>query len=274
MRIAIFLFASIFFLGQTINAQKTIDVQQHHVAAPIAVRVDGKLQEWSNPLVAENKRTDLAYTIANDDKNIYLALKAVSATAITKIMAGGISFSINSKGKKKENESFVITYPYMARGGNRSMPGQNRQRNQNNNADRTQVQRDSLTLVQRKAQLAGIKEIKISGFQAIQDSLVSIYNEYGIKAKAIIDEQGTYCYELSIPFKQLEIDIKNVNEIAYQIKVNGRQMQQNIIVGRSGGGFGPGAGGGNRGGFGGGSVAQQDLNNPTDFWGKYPLQTK
>jgi hypothetical protein len=272
MKIAIFLFATTLLLIEA-NAQRPVDIQQTNVKAPEVVRVDGKLQEWGNPLIAENKRTDLAYTLANDEFNIYLAIKSSSATSITKIMAGGITVSINAKGRRKEEDASVITYPFIARNSIRNTGAQNRSRTQNN-SERSQIQRDSLTLAQRKTELAGVKEIKVSGFEAIQDSLISIYNEYGIKAKSIIDEHGAYSYELAIPLKQLGIDAKSTKEIAYQIKVNGRQLAQNATMGRNGGGsFGANVGGANRSGFGGGGgMAQQDLNNPTHFWGRYPLQ--
>lgn len=255
-------------------AQKLPDIQPNTAMAPTAVRVDGKNLEWNN-FLAENKRTGLFYTISNDDRNIYLALKASSTETITKIFAGGISFTINTKGKKREDDASTITYPIIVRNNvNRISGGQgvsNRQRIGQNKPEQSQEQRDSAAFEQRKAQLATIKEIKIKGFN-LADSLISIYNEYGIKAVGKMDEQKAYFCEIAIPLSVLELSVNDKKEIAYQIKLNGRQGG-NFPLRTNVGGVGFGGGGNNRGGFGGGNnTAQQDLMVATDFWGKYVIQ--
>lgn len=269
-------FLSFYCIGFHVYAQKLPDIQTTRLAAPASVRIDGKNQEWDG-FAAENKRTDLLYTLANDDKNFYLAIKATNNETITKIMAGGISFTINTKGKKKDDDGFTVTYPFLARANaaNRlgGAGGQNRQRIGQNRVEQTQAQRDSMALVQRKTQLAAIKEIKVSGFKSISDSLVSIYNEYGIKAVGKMDEQGAYVYELAVPFALMDINVSEAKEFAYQIKLNGRPEIGNFAMRANAGGGGFRSGGA-RGGFGGGNVnlARQDLMVATDFWGKYVFQ--
>ncbi|WP_199119726.1 hypothetical protein [Pedobacter sp. ASV28] len=252
-------------------AQKLPEIQTTGIWAPNGIRVDGKSTEWNNSFAAENKRTEIYYTVSNDNKNLYLVVKSANNTVVNKIMVGGITFTVNNKGKKKEEGAFSITYPLITRNnrnvGNRNPVGQNRN-------EQSQEHRDSIALVQRKSQLASVKEIKVIGFKEISDSLISIYNEYGIKAAATIDETGTYFYELAIPLTAL--DISNTKEFAYQIKLNGRIDGGGFILrgnGNTGSGFGGGA---VRGNFGGASpnnnTARQDLLSSTDFWGKYILQ--
>ncbi|MNK24635.1 hypothetical protein D3C87_429460 [compost metagenome] len=259
-------FLLLYCISITSYAQKLPDVQTTSISAPTTTRIDGKNLEW-NTFSAENKRTGLLYTIANDDKNLYLALKATSSETINKIFAGGISFSINAKGKKREEDASTITYPLVGRNnanrGGGGQGGTNRQRMGQGRADQSQEQKDS--------QLVAIKEIKVKGFN-ITDSLISIYNEYGIKAVAKMDEQKAYFCEIAIPLAALEVAVNDKKEIAYQIKLNGRQGGDFTQRSNSGaGGFG---GGNNRGGFGGGNnnAAQQDLMVATDFWGKYIIQ--
>jgi len=270
-----------------VHAQKLPDIQSASMAAPTSVRIDGKNIEWGN-FSADNKRTGVVYTLANDDKNLYLAVKATDNETITKILAGAISFSINTKGKKKEEEAFTITYPLIARNNTNRGGGQGRQRIGQGRTEQTQEQRDSAVFEQRKTQLAGIKEIKIKGFDNIPDSLISIYNEYGIKAVAKMDDQKAYFCETAIPLSLLGISVNDKKEIAYQIKLNGRQggggnfaMRANTGAGSNAGGNfgggnnrgGGGFGGNNRGGFGGANAnSRQDLMTPTDFWGKYIIQ--
>jgi hypothetical protein len=138
--------------------------------------------------------------------------------------------------------------------------------------------------------LASVKEIKVIGFKDIPDSLISIYNEYGIKAAASFDPSGAYQYELAIPLAALGLSATSPKEFTYNIKLSGRQFGSRDEPGRggfngsSGGGFNGGSNG-NRGGgetrtrtsggsFGGDSNPYMSLFTPTDFWGKYTLAKK
>ncbi|MBB2143853.1 hypothetical protein GM921_00010 [Pedobacter sp. LMG 31464] len=272
------------FLAISSFAQKLPDIQTSNMAAPATVKIDGKTTEWNDSFAAENKRTELFYSIANDDKNLYLVLKSSSTTGSNKIMMGGITFLINTDGKKKEKDAITVTYPLIVRA-NRAQGGRGGQNRQGggqggfqNRTQQSTQQRDSIALVLHKTQLATVKEIKISGFKTITDSLISIYNEHGIKAVASFDQKGIYTCEFAIPLNLLGLSANDTKEFAYQIKVNGLS---NMNFGGNGGGFGGNGGGfgGNGrggGGFTGGNNAGsgQDLMSPTDFWGKYSLAKK
>lgn len=271
------------------NAQ---NVQEGSVWAPAATRVDAKLTEWNNSLQAYNKTTLLYYTIANDDKNLYLAVKSSDQMNSNKIIGGGITFTINTEGKKKDKDAFVITYPKVNRAVTR---GQFRQRGGGGGTPP-----DSASIANMRSQLlASAKEITLSGFKDITDSTISIYNEYGIKVAVGYDTNGSFIYELAVPLKLLNISPDNTKEIAYNLKVNALQFGNRNRDnggggngegggGNGGGGFGGGRNGGggfggrgnggggrNGGGFGGGGgLNMADLMNATDFWGKYTLAKK
>lgn len=276
-----FLIFCIAFSYIQLFAQKLPDVQTAALTPPANIRVDGKAADWKDTFAAENKRTEIFYSLANDDKNLYLVIKSTNTASANKIMAGGVTFVVNTEGKKKDKDAISLTYPLVPRGnrnpggGNRQGfgggQGQNRQGGGNfqNRTQQTQTQRDSANLVRNKAALTSVKEIKIAGIKAIPDSLISIYNEYGIKAVAAFDAQGALVYELALPLQFLEIDANSGKEFAYQVRINGLNFGGNVMVmGR------PGGGGGNFGGgnFGGGNF--QDMMSPTDFWGKYTLIKK
>jgi hypothetical protein len=278
----LFIFCFTFFAIQAFG-QKLPDVQSTALPAPIGIRIDGKATEWKDTFAAENKRTEVFYSLANDDKNLYLIIKSTSTANASKIMLGGITFVVNREGKKKEKEAVTVTYPLVSRanrnfGGGGNRQGQNRQGGGGgfqNRTQQTQAQRDSTTLVRSKAALSTVKEIGIAGIKSIPDSLISIYNEYGIKAVASFDAQGAFVYELALPLQLLEINASDAKEFAYQIKVNGLSMGGfgggGMVMGRPGGGnFGGGGGGGGNGG----GANFQDLMSPTDFWGKYTLIKK
>ncbi len=275
------------------HAQKLSDVQEGSVWVS-AVKVDGKHNEWVNNFKATNKSTNLTYTLANDAKNLYLAIQSNDVTNNNKIMLGGITLTVNPSGKKNDKEGFKVIYPVIARrrpGGGpgaagatagvrmQGGPGGGFSRFQ----DMSPTQRDSLQRAIARTQLAGAKEIKVFGFKDIPDSLISIYNEFSIKTIASISDEGVFMYEVSIPLELLEMSADKPKEFSYNIKINGLQIN---FGGFSGGGRPPGAPsgggasesvtvvrveGGGGGGGGMGSFNFQDLITPTDFWGKYVL---
>jgi hypothetical protein len=291
------------------------------------VKVDGNLKEWNNSFQAFNKQTKLFYTLSNDDQSLYLVVKSTDSQNNNKIAAGGITFTINTDGKKKDKDAYAITFPVVARlergnfggaggpgaggfggggpggggfggGGAGGFGGFNR-----NGATDT-----AAMAARRKQTLAAAKEIKIFGFKDVTDSLISVYNEYGVKASIGYDAAGNYAYELAIPLKMLNLVPGDKKEIAYQVKVNGLVLPDfgQRDGGGNAGGFGggapgggggaPGGGGGaprggggapggpgggaggqgGRGGFGGpgGGGMGGDMFAATDFWGKYTLAKK
>jgi len=271
------LFILITGIFNTAIAQKVNNVQQGSITAPAGLKIDGKLTEWAPALQAYNKSTKLWYTLANDDKNLYLAIKSTDAGNINKILAGGISLTINTAGKKKDKDAFVVTYPIAPKGGGRGMGrGGRKGFGQQDAPDSAQI------LAQHKQALAACKEISAIGFKDITDTLISIYNEYSIKAVANFDDKGNFVYELAIPLNMLQLSAGSATEIAYQIKLNGLQLGGGMDMVKIGGGGGRisldgGGGGGGGGGFGGFSARNDsdadDMMTPTDFWGKYTLAT-
>jgi hypothetical protein len=268
------------------------------------VNVDGNLKEWNDSFQAYNKQTKLFYTMSNDDQFLYLVVKSIDIPNNNKIAAGGITLVINTEGKKKDKDGFSVTYPVVTRpsfgpggpgggpggfGGGRPPGGFGGGR-----GGFFGNQPDSAALAKRHQQtIENAKEIKVLGFKDVADTLISVYNEYSIKAGIGYDKVGNYDYELAIPLKLLNLTPGNNLSIAYNIKVNGIVLPANFgppgMRGGDGGGmggFGGGGDGGGRGGFGGGpggppggfggpgGAGIAEMLSPTDFWGKYTLAKK
>ncbi|QIL40287.1 hypothetical protein G7074_14070 [Pedobacter sp. HDW13] len=106
-------FASTLFISAF--AQKSSDRKGN--LAPGGIRIDGHITEWNGLPFTENKRTNLDYVLANDEKNLYLVIKSKEQASISKIMLGGISFIINTDGRKKDKDAYSITYPLVKRAG-------------------------------------------------------------------------------------------------------------------------------------------------------------
>lgn len=159
----------------SVKAQKVNAVQEGSLLAPQKVKIDAKLDEWGDNLQAYNKTTKLWYTIANDDKNLYLVIKSTDQINTSKIMGGGVTLTINTAGKKKEENAYSITFPILPRA---SMRGLRRPRGSNAN-----TVMDSASLAEaaiaRKQAIAAIKEISVLGFKDITDTLISITTNTG-----------------------------------------------------------------------------------------------
>ncbi len=166
---------------------------------------DGVLDDWQDSLPLYNEATKLNYSLANDDKNIYLALKSNSREDLTKILAGGISFSANVESKRKDPPTVI--FPVLDR-----TPG--KPRNIKEQPEKEEMQ---------KQVLSRIKDIKVAGFKEIIDGGISLQNTYGIRAAAGFDKNGSLIQEIIIPLSLLNLSTSTMGEVTYNIKINGMQ---------------------------------------------------
>lgn len=277
-------------IGRSFGQDKLGNTQENGIRPPATIRVDGNLTEWNNSFQAYNHTDKIFYSFANDDKSLYLVIKSTDPTNTAKIAAGGITLLINTNGKKKEDGAYSITYPVInraaGRGGARGGRGGGRGGFANDSTSRQQL-------------ISASKEIKVIGFKDVDDTLISIYNEYSLKAALGFDANGSFQYELAVPLQMLGLQADGKSSFAYNLKINGLQIAMRGGFGNNGadggapagGGFGGdkagGFGGGRRGGNGGGgggsrgsgggssgggnAIDMQELTNPTDFWAKYTL---
>jgi hypothetical protein len=273
------------FFGLPVNAQKLPAIQEGSILAPASIKIDAQLDDWNNTFQAYNKTTDIFYTIANNESNLYLVIKAGNATINNKIIGGGVNLTINTEGKKKDKDAFVVTFPVVDMANLRNMVmqfagGMGRQRQEPDSAAIANMRKKAISID---------KEIKLAGFKDIPDSVISIYNEYGIKAAIDFDNKGSLVIEMMIPLKYLHIANGKDASFAYNLKLNGINLNGIIpggnamFGGAGGGGFARGGGGG---GFGAepprvnanaamaGMADIANLLNPTDFWAKYILARK
>src|ERR1700679_404639 len=102
------------FLSFLTEAQNLPNIQKASVWAPPNIKIDGKVTEWQDKYQAYNHATDIYYTICNDNDNLYLVIKATISVVIAgKILAGGISFTVNHTLKKKDTAAITVTYPIL-----------------------------------------------------------------------------------------------------------------------------------------------------------------
>ncbi|MEO8886542.1 MAG: hypothetical protein ABI367_10800 [Mucilaginibacter sp.] len=199
----------------TVNAQKLPNKQETALFAPTNVKIDGKTTEWGNTFQAYNKATEVFYTIANDNDNLYLIIQATEPIIARKIIAGGITFAINTPEKSKKGEQITISYPVFD---SKNAPNINLRINTD---DLSQLDYDLFIYDLNTEFAKKSKEIKLSGIKAIDDTLISIYNEYKIKPMAAFDDKKQYTYELALPLKYLKPAIGPQSSFSYTITLNG-----------------------------------------------------
>ncbi|NNU33322.1 hypothetical protein HK413_02575 [Mucilaginibacter sp. S1162] len=231
--ILILLSASLF--AQETPAKKLKDVQPGNMRAPSAIKIDGKLGEWNNNFQAYNRATRIVYILCNDDKNLYTVAKSTDFTTTAKIISGGITLTINTDGKKKSKDGYSVTFPVIEHPELLAGGMSNRFENRNAGAD-TELMR---TVHQRT--ILAAKQIKVLGIKSIPDTIISIYNEHGIKT-AINFDGADLTFEMAIPLRLINLTVDNAREFAYNVTLTGFRVE-----GRNpGGGGGGGHGGGGR----------------------------
>ena len=211
------------------DGQKLPNIQATNIRAPSNLKIDGKCNEWEGLIQAFNKNTNVYYTIANDDKNLYLIAEVSDPRTIEKILTSGFSFIIN-KGDKNKGE-ITITYPVignsyihaiLANAGDKAnwaglsagvLPS-------NVLSKQTLARTDSSVEMANIALSNRAKTITVLGIKGLQDSSISIYNEQNIKAATLFDKKGLLTYEVAVPLQLLDISITDAKKFKYQLRLN------------------------------------------------------
>jgi len=222
------------------------------------VTIDGKIDEWSNPLRFYDQETGISYNISNDHYNLYFACSISNEFLQTKILRSGLEFRIDTLGKKSFGVS--IKYPI----GNFSATEMKPISQSANEGSEKRPDRSTLKL----KLLAEATEIQLAGFKQRFGKTISfsVPNNSGISAAINFDANGMMNYETVIPFSTFYrnelIPADSSTIFNFQIKVNpvtnsnnGSYNNGGMHGGGMGGGGGTHGGGGmHGGGMGGGGM--------------------
>jgi len=238
-------------------------------APPANVAIDGVGPEWGDSLSYYNPEKKIHYTLANDKTTLYLVVKTKKSIEQADILSSGITFSIDTKGRKKS--AYSITFPVNTGGVNFN----------------NKVANESLDDKILRASVTRFKKIGVSGFKDIDDETLGTTNTFGIKVAVSYDEQGNMVYEEAIPLELFHAGPLVKNEWSFNIKINGIDpgdggnsntppaASTDMTTGRSSSG---GRGGGGRKGADptqgltlGKNSSQGESTPSIDFWGKFTL---
>lgn len=211
MKSALFtIFNVVLAFSLSVKAQNLPSIQEKSTALPTNYKIDGAGLEWGNKFSAENKKTGVQYTIANDAKKLYLIIKAEEVQIIKKIINQGISFNIEN-GTSKLSVAYPV-YDKVKRP--LFLPIEDRNDGKTKGG---QLINDSLKTNFNKKINENLLKIGVEGISLVKDSLISIYNTQGIRVAGKFDENIFYTLEIAIPLKFLS----DKNQISYTIQLNG-----------------------------------------------------
>ncbi len=189
-------------------AQKNIKDLVQSSKAPASVSIDAKLNEWNLGDLQHNKASQISFLIANNDSTLLLVVKSDKVADTKRLLAGGISFSVNTSGQKKPKETLI--FPLF---------------NRNNRLASSNNSKKPVDPAQRlKEELAGLNEIGVNGFDQILDGKIALNNDYGIRAAAGLNEDGFLVCEYALPMKLLQMNGIKSDIFACQISVNGLNL--------------------------------------------------
>lgn len=169
--------------------------------------VDGNLKDWGDSLKYFNESTQFSFDIRNNNDFLYVAIISKNKQNLNRILARGITFSVNTEDRKKNGATVV--FPVIDR--LNLTPGSGKEK-----APATQPDQQFQEQI-----ISKITKINVSGFPDIIDGPVSLKNSYGISAAAAFNGQDNFVIEFAIPFSQLGISPVAGQQIACLFQLNG-----------------------------------------------------
>ncbi|SMG46405.1 hypothetical protein SAMN05660862_3300 [Sphingobacterium psychroaquaticum] len=164
------------FLGLCGFAQKKEAVDFH---VNKSIIVDGDLSEWATWADVGNQGKWF-YQIAHDAQNIFVAVRVKDPTLQNLVARNGVILNFMADHKKKKDRIFVYPFP-------------------DREVKRAMLQVDFDPAKDYKSDLISrTRGYYVSGFPTIIDGLLSLQNNYGLKAEARIQD-SVLCYEAIIP---------------------------------------------------------------------------
>lgn len=168
-----------------------------------SLKIDGRLEDWGDSLTYFNESTRFSFDISNDQETLYLAIKSKDPENLNRILARGISFSLNAKSKKDVGPTVI--FPVIDRNIQTIKPAKPAVQDLKENQQQT---------------LSKLSKFYVKGFSEIIDGAVSISNSYGISTGGGFDDQNNFTVEIAVPFRLLEIT-SDQQIIACLIEING-----------------------------------------------------
>jgi hypothetical protein len=195
-------------------AQRMPNKQEGALKISKKIKIDGMPLEVGGQFKAFNNATGLFYTIANNDRLLYIVLQANEPEIINKIALTGVKFTVKSVDDK--NARVSLTYPAQSKEMHVYF---NLIARKSQKPDTSGKSVDSIMAANNKKATENFKRIRVEGL-ANADT-ISIYNDLGIEAFGKFDRKKAFTVEMALPLEILRNEINQANTFAYELTVNG-----------------------------------------------------
>ncbi|WP_207420738.1 hypothetical protein [Desertivirga brevis] len=198
------------------NGQKLPKVQEKGLWVPNNIKIDGKAAEWKT-FQAFNPSTQIYYTLANDQENLYFVVKSTNLGITSKILRGGITLNLKSL---PNNPS--VSFPKQDNEGLKFLLAMTSEvKDDKTGLQHDEKKKDSVMFTLNRKGIDRLKEIQVAGLKDMPDTVISVYNDLGILCRSLFDENSNYVYEMSVPLQLLNIPPSGHPKFSYDIKLNG-----------------------------------------------------
>ena len=158
--------------------------QSKRITKPVSV--DGNYKEWVTPFNLYEAKTQLMFSIANDDSTLYLCFQCPDPVNQDKIMQAGMQVSISTKGKNKINTA--IQFPL---------------KKDKNSKEQELILENQNGIEGIKAGFLLNNYVMLTEGFVTQNGIATVKESRNIMVAMHWDSINTLVYELSIPFKEL-----------------------------------------------------------------------
>lgn len=198
------------------SAQILPSEQTESLYAPAGVRTDGSAIEWRDGFQAYNKATQVHYSIADDGRSVYLVIQAARIAVVEKILAGGITLTIDHPEKARYATPLTLTFPVLPPAEKWAIAKPVR--------DRETDFAPLVPTVNRRLTLAA-KDLHVSGIAGLREPVVApLSNELGIRAAVLLDKERALTYEVQIPLNYLAELTDEHKTFRYTVTLNGASI--------------------------------------------------
>ncbi|MBS1606405.1 MAG: hypothetical protein JST42_27355 [Bacteroidetes bacterium] len=174
--------------GSSRSAQKADPASGAWQQQPLTI--DGSDKDWTKPLPYSVKSDQLSYAVTNDNQNLYILMTTSSPQEQQKIIQGGMTVWVNTKGEKSYAGAVGIGYPLD--------PHTDRDKNLMEEAQPQRKNNKPVTLEDKHDyQLYGFDNGQIPTF-TYGDT-----NTQGIVMRMDYNDAGALVYEASVPLQTL-----------------------------------------------------------------------
>jgi hypothetical protein len=176
--------------------------QSEWTGKPIVI--DGKLEEWQQPMQHYHVGTKLSYSIRNDKDRLYICIVAPEKNTKTKIALAGFQVAIDTTAGKKKHVTLLYPFADIDR---QAAP------------TRGPVATGAVSM--EKMIISQANTIRVKGFNFLKEGGdIPLQNSRGINVAIDWTTEGSLVYELALPFKEFMHTLKG-KSLGIQLTVKG-----------------------------------------------------